>query len=132
MPTDEKDIVELAEGSMRDLYEGLNKMQVGDPKRESIMKEIESHSKIVDSYESRDLRRMDNNAKNDIEEQRVIVDQMKVQNSKAELWVRLIEKAMYFVGAFGVGYYGYHADKYHLFAKPFARFRDDLLTKLGR
>ena len=78
MPTDEKDIVELLEDRERELLDNLGNRQIDDPKREAVVRELETYAKIVDQYEARDQRRMDNNAKNDIEEQRIVIDQMNV------------------------------------------------------
>lgn len=132
MPTDEKDIVELVEDRMRELLDNLGKSPIDNPKREAVVRELESYSKIVDQYEARDQRRMDNNAKNDIEEQRIVIDQMKVLNDKARNRSEMIKWIFYILGSGGFGFWAYNMDKMHLGNKRMLRFVDDLLGKLGR
>lgn len=132
MPTDEKDIVELVEDRMRELLDNLGNRQIDDAKREAVVRELESYSKIVDQYEARDQRRMDNNAKNDIEEQRIVIDQMKVLNDKAKNRSEMFKWIFYILGSGGFGFWAYNMDKMHLGNKRMLRLVDDLLGKLGR
>ena len=132
MPTDEKDIVELTEDRMRELLDNLGNRQIDDQKREAIVREFEIYAKVVDQYESRDQRRMDNNAKNDIEEQRIVIDHQKVLNDKAEIRSNNIRWILHILGSGLFGYVAYHMDKKYLGNKRMLRIVDELLAKLGR
>jgi len=129
---EEKDIVGLAETRMTELYERLGNMSADDPNREKIVKEIGEHSRIVDDYEGRDLKRLDNNAKNDIEEARLEIEAQKILNERARNRTERIKIFMYALFGVGTGMLSYNMDKVHIAAKPLAKLKDDFIGKLGR
>ena len=132
MPTEEMDIVELAEKRMNELYEKLDRMSLDDPNRKSIVDEIGDHARIVNDYENRDLKRLDNNAKNDIEEQRIIIDSDRNLIERAKVRTDRMKLFAYIIGGIGTGMMSYNMDKIKISAKPLSKFKDDLIAKLGR
>ena len=132
MPTEGIDIVELAEQRMNELYKRLEKMDLADPNRKSIVDEITDHARIVDDYETRNLKRLDSNAKNDIEETRLVIDSDRNLIEKARVRTERMKLFAYIIGGIGTGIMSYNMDKIKISAKPLAKFKDDLIAKLGR
>ena len=131
MPED-KDIVGLTEERMKELLEQLGKMPIGDPAREKIVDELNDYSRIVDDYEGRDLKRLDNNAKNDIEEARLKIDVQKIVLEKSRIRTERFKVFAYILSGIGTGMLSYNMDKIHISCKPLAKLKDDFIGKLGR
>lgn len=131
MPED-KDIVGLTEERMKELLEQLGKMPIGDPAREKIVEELQDYSRIVDDYEGRDLKRLDNNAKNDIEEARLEIDAQKIILEKSRIRTERFKVFAYILSGIGTGMLSYNMDKIHISCKPLAKLKDDFINKLGR
>ena len=131
MPED-KDIVGLTEERMKELLEQLGKMPIGDPARVKIVEELNDYSRIVDDYEGRDLKRLDNNAKNDIEEARLKIDAQKIVLEKSRIRTERFKVFAYILSGIGTGMLSYNMDKIHISCKPLAKLKDDFISKLGR
>lgn len=131
MPED-KDIVGLTEERMKELLEQLGKMPIGDPAREKIVEELQDYSRIVDDYEGRDLKRLDNNAKNDIEEARLEIDAQKIILEKSRIRTERFKVCTYILSGIGTAMLSYNMDKIHISCKPLAKLKDDFISKLGR
>lgn len=131
MPED-KDIVGLTEERMKELLEQLGKMPIGDPAREKIVNELNDYSRIVDDYEGRDLKRLDNNAKNDIEEARLEIDAQKIILEKSRIRTERFKVFAYILSGIVTGMLSYNMDKIHISCKPLAKLKDDFISKLGR
>lgn len=129
---DDKDIVGLTEERMKELLEQLGKMPIGDPAREKIVEELNDYSRIVDDYEGRDLKRLDNNAKNDIEEARLEIDAQKIILEKSRIRTERFKVFAYILSGIGTGMLSYNMDKIHISCKPLAKLKDDFINKLGR
>ena len=129
---DEKDIVGLTEERMKELLEQLGKMPMSDPGREKLVKELEDYSRIVDDYEGRDLKRLDNNAKTDIEEARLEIEAQKVLNERARNRTEKFKIFAYILSGIGTGMLSYNMDKIHISCKPLAKLKDDFIAKIGR
>ena len=131
MPED-KDIVGLTEERMKELLEQLGKLPIGDPARVKIVEELNDYSRIVDDYEGRDLKRLDNNAKNDIEEARLEIDAQKIILEKSRIRTERFKVFAYILSGIGTGMLSYNMDKIHISCKPLAKLKDDFINKLGR
>ena len=76
---EEKDNLELYEEREREILEQLARLSLDDPKREKLEKELETLSRIINSYRQTELTRLNNNRQNDTKEQQLIVDARKVE-----------------------------------------------------
>ena len=97
------DNLELYEEREKELLVELGKLNPDDPKRVPIVKELETIAKIRSTYQENEERRLNNNAVNDINEQRLIIDQQKAENERKKNNLTAIQTGLY-VGA-GVGSY---------------------------
>ena len=131
MPED-KDIVGLTEERMKELLEQLGKMPIGDPARVKIVEELNDYSRIVEDYLGRDLKRLDNYAKNDIEEARLEIDAQKIILEKSRIRTERFKVFAYILSGIGTGMLSYNMDKIHISCKPLAKLKDDFINKLGR
>ncbi len=108
----EADNLELYEKREHELLEELGKLQPNDPNRKPIVQELNTIASIKATYNQNELTRLNNNARNDIEEQKLIIEQEKIRNDKRRtiaMWVQAI-----FSG--GLGLYAvnksYHMDEH--------------------
>lgn len=74
--------IEMYQAREKEILEELGKMKMDDSKRKPLVDELTAISKILVSYEQTELTRLNNNAQNDINEARLIIDEQKVKNDK--------------------------------------------------
>lgn len=95
-----KDNLELYEEREHEILEELGKMTPTDPNRKPLIQELNTIAGIRVNYDQTEQTRLNNNARNDIDEQKLIVELEKVKNDKRKniaLWIQAI-----FSGALGV------------------------------
>lgn len=129
---DRQDLMDLNEDVQRDLYETLKQMNHDDPKRKAIVDELEKHAKAQDSHLRYEMERYNNNIKNDIEEQRLIMDQQKIKNDKSRSRVEFAKGVMYVVGGFAMSFFSYNKELAVLPAKTFSKWSDNFFRMIGR
>lgn len=86
-----EDNLELYKEREREDLEKLGRMTIEDPNRKGVVAELTSLSSILNSYEQTDQTRLNNNARNDIEEQKLVIENEKVKNDKKRttaMWVQ--------------------------------------------
>lgn len=115
MPIDEKDNLDLYEEREHELLDQLGRMEITDPNRDKIEKELDTLAKIRSKYLELEQNRLNNNAKNDIEEAKLLVEKSKLENEKRRnrttLWATFITTLF----TTGIGYSAimksYHMDE---------------------
>lgn len=115
MPIDEKDNLDLYEEREHELLDQLGRMEINDPNRDKVEKELDTLAKIRSKYLELEQNRLNNNAKNDIEEAKLLVEKSKLENEKKRnrttLWATFITTLF----TTGIGYSAimksYHMDE---------------------
>ena len=82
MPIDEKDNMDLYEEREHELLDQLGRMEMNDPNRDKVERELDTLAKIRAKYLELEQNRLNNNAKNDIEEAKLLVEKSKLENEK--------------------------------------------------
>ena len=121
------DLMELNEARQQECYDKLGKLDPGDPKRESIVDDLMAFAKIQAIAENHELKRLDNNAKNDIEETRLIIEQQANEIQRMRMRLEFSTRIMYAFGAGLMGFYAYNKELITIPAKSFIKVKDDLL-----
>lgn len=112
---EEKDNLELYEEGERKILEEYNKLDPDDPKRAELLKQLTGISAIRNNYEQTEQNRLNNNARNDIEEQKLVVQEEQTKNDKLKV---LIWSGLTLLG-YGLGHYD-QIKSYHMEEKNFA------------
>ena len=99
-----EDVIELNEARLRQLYADLARYEPTDPNYKKIADNIEVLSRVLDSHQQVELKRIDNNMKNDIEEQKLVIEMEKVEADKARsrgdwFWKFMYGGIIYLYGA---------------------------------
>ena len=105
---EEKDNLELYEEREREILEQLAKMDLDDPKREKLERELETLSKIINSYKQTELTRLNNNMQNDIKEEQLVIDARKVETEEKKVkagWGQTILCVGGSIGLTGLSYF---------------------------
>lgn len=129
MPFETEDIIELNEARLRQLYKDLENITAADPNYKKTVENIEILSKVLESYNQTEMKRLDNNAKNDIEEAKLILDQQKLQNervrNRGEWWSRFLYAGL----VAGSAYFSYNMDKIKIPSKAITWAKENFLRK---
>ena len=132
MPTDEKDNLELYETREHELLEELGRCKFDDVKRSSIVKELDTIAKIRSNYESNEQTRLNNNRRNDIEEDKLKVEEAKLANDKLRTKVTVGQTIMFLIASIGAGVMSYNMDETKQAYKKVQKVGDDLINLIRR
>ena len=110
MLNDEMSVEELVEKRLKENFEELGRRNYDDPNRSKIASEAKTLSEIKVALDSNELTRLNNNAKNDIEEQKLFIEQKKLENERKKIGADIGKVIVYTVGSFGLGIGGYLMD----------------------
>lgn len=86
-----EDNLDLYEEREHEVLEQLGRMSMDDANRKALVSELTALSSIRNSYEQTEQTRLNNNARNDIEEQKLVIEEEKVKNDKKRtiaMWVQ--------------------------------------------
>ena len=131
-----KDNLELYEEGERKILEEYNSLDPNDPKRGDLLKQLTGISAIRNNYEQTEQNRLNNNARNDIEEQKLVIQEVQTKN---EFTKTLVWGGPTLFG-YCLGHYG-QIKSYHMEEKGFAfkglkaygeRLQDKALSLFGR
>lgn len=100
MPENEMSTLDLLEQREREGYEELGRLKYDDPLRGKVLNEVKTYSDIRIAFESQEQTRLNNNAKNDIEEQKLVIESEKIRNEKKRIGADVGKAVLYFVGGF--------------------------------
>ena len=126
------DVMDLIEARQKEYLEELGKLNPTDPKSSEVVKNFVALSGVADDYEQRDQKRLEGNAKNDIEEQKLIIEMQRINNDKIRARLDFAGRLMFFVGSMGMGFFAYDQEKLRIAAKPFVKVKDDLMRFVCR
>lgn len=85
----------------------LARMMPDDPNYTKTLEAAESLAKIIGDYERRDLDRINNNVRNDIQEEQLHVDMAKVKADKTRSWLGFGQSVLGLTGAVCMGVLSY-------------------------
>ena len=125
--------MELIEQNEKKLYEELAELDpIKDPNYAEGLKKAKIYSEIHSAYDQNETTRLNNNARNDIDEEKLRIEEAKVQNEKAKIKVDGWKAGMYvFFGAvFGFG--GYFLDPILQNNKSFQKLQDKCMDFVNR
>ena len=107
----EKSNLELYREREREILEQLGRMKEDDPARKPLVEELSKVSSIIVAYEQTDQTRLNNNAQNDINEQRLIIDEKKIVQEDKRIRLGLFQGGLYTLVGAGLAYWSYHMDE---------------------
>lgn len=129
---DENDNLSLYEARENELLLELGKLKMDDPKRGPILKELDTIASIRQSYETNEQTRLNNNARNDIEEQKLVIEQKKLENDARRTNMTGWQTGLYVFTAFFSGFMSYHMDETKQIFKWMDRQKDEFLKLIRR
>ena len=128
----QEDVMELNEARLVQLYKELDRYEPTDPNYKKIVENIEDLSRVLETYKQIELKRLDNNAKNDIEEQKLVIDMQKVQNDKARNIGEWMGRVLYAAMIGGSAWFSYNQDLLKIPSKAFKWAHEKFLAKFIR
>ena len=132
MPENEMSTLDLLEQREREGYEELGKLKYDDPIRGKVLNELKTLSDIRNDFESQEQTRLNNNAKNDIEEQKLVIESEKIRNEKKRIGAEVGKAVLYFVGGFSSMFGSYMLGEWFQKDSSMHRFGErlhDMITK---
>lgn len=106
----EENNLELYEKREHEVLEQLGKMEMSDPNRKNLVQELNTLSSIRNNYDQTELTRLNNNARNDIEEAKLAIEEEKVKNDKERTKAMWFQAALSFLGGAALTMKSYHMD----------------------
>lgn len=134
MEDENKTTWELMEEREKEIYVELGKLKFDDPKRQKLMAEAKSLADIKNAYETTENNRLNNNARNDIEEQKLVIEEAKLRNDKRRIGVDIARIIVYTIAGFGLNVASYTMDSWFQKDSRMQKFAErvhDMLTKKG-
>lgn len=107
----EDDILEKLKKRADELLVELGKTQMGTPAYKSISEDLERVYKMIADLEKRDQDRLNSNARNEIEELKVGIEERELEVRRHAQNVSLIQAGIYSLTTVGLGVYSYMANK---------------------
>ena len=115
---------ELMEKQEKEAYLELGKLGYEDANRKKILDELEVRSRIRIAYDTAEQKRLDNYAKNEIEERRITVEEEKAKNEKKRIGADVTKAIIFLVGGFFSGFSGYMLDTWFQKDPRMSRFQE--------
>ena len=122
MPTDTMDNRELLELTKKNALLQLDRMEYNDPNRGKVVNELETVSKILNADDQTEQTRLNNNARNDIDEAKLIVEQQKVENEKRRMTIDGVKIGLGVVVTLVGQHMAYHMEETKLAFKGMANW----------
>lgn len=123
---EEFDNVEELDKLIHDAHEELKKLSFDDQNRTKVLTEIKTLTELRSTIEENENKRLNNNAQNDIREQRLRIDdeknQVELKRVKTERW----KIVLYFLAGLGAPLGGYFLDPWLNSNKQLDRFGERL------
>lgn len=101
---------ELLEKRKKEMLIALGKLKDDDPNRQKMVAEIKAYSEIQNADETLEQSRVNNNAKNELEEQRLVIDEMKAKNEARRIKVDIGKICAAVIIGFGGNLMSYNMD----------------------
>ena len=107
----EESNLDLYEKREHEVLERLGRMEQNDPERKSAVNELTALSSIRVSYEQTEQARLNNNARNDIDEERLKIEQAKLENDRERNKAMWIQALLSFLAGTALTMKSYHMDE---------------------
>lgn len=123
---------ELLETREKEVYLALGKVGFDDPKRQKLMNEAKTFSEIRIANEQSENNRLNNNARNDIEEQKLVIENERIKVDKRRTAVDIAKIVVYTVAGIAINITSYMMDPWFQKDSRMQRFGErihDMLTK---
>lgn len=131
--SEEISLIELREREERKIYEELGRREFNDPDRRKLVDEARTHAELRLADSQNEMTRLNNNAKNDIEEQRLIIESEKVKNDRRRVRSDIGKGALFFGAAICSSFLSYAMDpwfqKYQPLQELSKALRDLIMKK---
>lgn len=121
---------DLREKQIHDAYVELGRLKYDDPNRGKVLSEIKSLEEIKRDEENAETTRLNNNARNDIEEQKLDVERERCSIEKRKIRSAWGQIAAYFIAGFGSLGAGYLLDPWFQKNPSFVKFSEKLRDKI--
>lgn len=102
--------IEKTEIEYNRILNDLARMMPDDPKYKETLEAAEKLAKIIGEYERRDLERINNNVRNDINEENLRVDIAKVKTDRLREWLGLAKTGISVAASVGLGWIAYKGE----------------------
>jgi len=120
------DVKSLYEMREKEILLKLGRMEPEDPNYQKLLNQAKTYAEIRNADETADLTRLNNNAKNELEEARIEVDVKKTKNETARIWVDLGRIAAAVYTSIRTPFISYHMEEY---SNPYKKMEQSM-TKL--
>lgn len=120
------DIHALHEMREKEILLEIGKLKPEDPNRQKLFSELKILAEIRNADETTDLNRLNNQAKNELEETRLAIDTKKANNETARIWVDLGRIAAAVYTSIRTPFIAYHMEEY---SNPYKKMEQSM-TKL--
>lgn len=117
---------ELIEKQENEAWEELGKLKFDDPNRGKVLAEAKAIAEVRNSFDQTELNRLNNNERNSIEEEKLVIEQQKVKNDTKRIRAELGKAAMFIAGGFIGNFGSYLLDTCFQKFTPLQRFADKL------
>lgn len=132
MSEEEMSTMELLEKREHEVYEELGKRNYGDPERGKLLSEAKMYSEIRNATDQTEQTRLNNNAKNDLEERKLDIESEKVKNEQRRTRADLVKAGIFLLGGVSSTFLSYTMEEWFQKFQPLQRFGDklhDLITR---
>lgn len=103
--------LDLYEKREHEVLERLGKTEHDDPNRKNLVNELTALSSIRVSYEQTEQTRLNNNARNDIDEEKLRIEQGKLENEKERNKTIMLQSLLSLLVGVGLTMKSYHMDE---------------------
>ncbi len=103
--------LDLYEKREHEVLEQLGRTEHDDPNRKNLVNELTALSSIRVSYEQTEQTRLNNNARNDIDEEKLRIEQGKLENEKERNKALVAQSLLSLLVGIGLTMKSYHMDE---------------------
>lgn len=103
--------LDLYEKREHEVLEQLGRTEHDDPNRKNLVNELTALSSIRVSYEQTEQNRLNNNARNDIDEEKLRIEQGKLENEKERNKTLMAQSLLSLFVGIGLTMKSYHMDE---------------------
>ena len=121
---------DLREKQIHDAYVEIGRLKYDDPNRGKVLSEIKSLEEIKRDEENAETTRLNNNARNDIEEQKIDVERERCSIEKRKIRSTWGQIGAYFIAGFGSLGASYLLDPWFQKNPNFTKFSEKLRDKI--
>lgn len=128
----ENDVRDLSEARLKEAYEELGKLNYSDDQRRKVLDEVKILADIDSQMAQNEEQRLNNNAKNSIEEEKLVIEKMKLENDRARMKFDIGKVFVYTLGGIGMQFSSYLLDTWFQKIPACQRFSEKLHDMIVR